>query len=146
MSETSCLSGLAGKIVEEISDAIMFSDREGIIRLWNAASERMFGYGPHEALGRSLDLIIPENLRDRHWQGYYRVMETGETKYKTGLLSAPGVHKDGSRLSLEFSMATVRDESGNIIGCASIIRDVTIRWQKEKELRGRLKALEAGEG
>lgn len=144
MSETFDISKLPEMIVTEITDAILFADREGIIRLWNAGAERLFGFTAAEAVGHSLDIIIPENLRGRHWEGYHRVMATGETKYKTGLLSAPGVHKNGSRISLEFSMSTVRDENGGIVGCASIIRDVTIRWQQEKELRARLKALEEG--
>ena len=122
-------------IVEESRDAVIFADREGIIRLWNAGAMEMFGYEAGEALGRPLDLIIPENLRSRHWEGYWQVMETGETKYKTGLLSSPGVRKDGSRVSLEFSMVLLRDEAGTMAGCASIMRDVTERWKKEKELK-----------
>ena len=130
------------EIVNESSDAVLFSDRQGIIRLWNSAAASMFGFTAGEAIGQSLDLIIPENLRGRHWEGYYRVMETGETKYKTGLLSSPGQRKDGSRISLEFSMSIVRDEHGGIAGCSAILRDITARWQKEKELKERLKALE----
>jgi PAS domain S-box-containing protein len=136
------LTSLYENIVEESSDAIMFADREGVIRIWNAGSELMLGYSAGEAIGQSLDLIIPENLRGRHWDGYYRVMETGETKYKTGLLSSPGQHKNGSRISLEFSMTIVRDEKGDILGCSAILRDVSSRWQKEKELKERLKKLE----
>jgi len=136
------LPRLYEKIVRESPDAIMFADREGVIRTWNAGAELMFGFSAGEAIGRSLDLIIPENLRGRHWEGYYRVMETGETKYTAGLLSSPGQHKDGSRISLEFSMAIVRGEQGEIIGCSAILRDVTARWQKEKELRERLKRIE----
>lgn len=146
MSHTIDLSRLYGKIIEESSDAILFADRQGIIRLWNGGAERLFGFSAEEAIGQSLDLIIPENLRGRHWEGYYQVMETGETKYKTGLLSAPGVRKDGSRISLEFSMSTVRDANGGIVGCASTLRDVTARWQKEKEMRERLKMLEESGG
>jgi len=133
---------LSEKIIAEISDAILFADREGIIRVWNRGAERMFGIAAKEAVGQSLDLIIPENLRNRHWEGYRRVMDTGETKYKTGLLSSPALRSDGSRISLEFSMAIVRDEDGAIAGCASILRDVTERWRKEKEMMARLKALE----
>ena len=136
------LTRLYEEIVNESSDAVLFADRRGIIRLWNRASELMFGFTAGEALGQSLDLIIPENLRGRHWEGYYRVMETGETKYKTGLLSSPGQRKDGSRISLEFSMSIIRDETGEIAGCSAILRDITARWQKEKELKERLKTLE----
>jgi PAS domain S-box-containing protein len=130
------------RIVEKIGDAILFSDKEGIIRLWNQGAERIFGFTAEDAVGRSLDLIIPDNLRARHWDGYYRVMESGETKYKTGLLSSPGIRKDGSRISLAFSMLIVRSEEGEILGCASILRDVTAQWQKEKDLKERIRELE----
>ena len=126
------------QLIENTADAILVADRQGLIRYWNIGAERMFGYSAAEAVGQSLDLIIPENLRARHWQGYLRVMETGQTKYLTERLSSPGARKDGSRLSLEFSMVLVRDEQGGIEGCATIMRDVTERWQKEKELKERL--------
>src|SRR5512134_588421 len=95
---------LLKQLVEEAPDAVLVADREGVIRFWNRGAELIFGYTPAEAVGQSLDLIIPENLRGRHWEGYWRVMSSGETKYKTGLLSAPGLRKGGSRVSLEFSM------------------------------------------
>ena len=129
-------------IVEQSSDAIIHADREGIIRLWNPAAEAMFGFSAREALDKPLDLIIPENLRARHWDGFHRVMKTGETKYATGCLSAPGQKKDGTRISLEFSMSMVRNASGEAVGCTAILRDVTARWQKDKELRNRVKELE----
>jgi PAS domain S-box-containing protein len=131
------------QLVGDAPDAVLISDREGIIRFWNSGAEHMFGYTETEAIGLSLDLIIPENLRNRHWEGYWRVMASGETKYKTGLLSSPGVRKDGTRVSLEFSMVLLRDEAGGMQGCASIMRDVTERWKKEKELKERLSACEA---
>jgi PAS domain S-box-containing protein len=131
------------QLVNEAPDAMLVSDREGIIRFWNSGAEQMFGHSAAEAVGQSLDLIIPENLRARHWEGYWRVMASGETKYKTGLLSSPGIRKDGTRISLEFSMVLLHDESGAMQGCASVMRDVTQRWQKEKELKERLSACEA---
>ena len=134
---------LQRQLVDHAPDAILISDREGIIRFWNSGAERMFGHTAAEAVGQSLDLIIPENLRARHWEGYWRVMATGETKYKTGLLSSPGISKDGSRVSLEFSMVLLRDEAGTMVGVGSIMRDVTERWKKEKELKDRLSACEA---
>jgi PAS domain S-box-containing protein len=143
MQETPSPEWLASCIVNTSNDAIMFSDREGIIRLWNSGAERMFGFTAEEALGQSLDLIIPENLRERHWDGYDRVMESGSSRYSTELLSAPALRKDGSRISTEFSMVMVKDESGMMLGVAAIIRDVSARWQREKELRERLRALEA---
>ena len=133
---------LAEQIVRENSDAIMFADREGDIRLWNKGAEAMFGYSAIEAEGKSLDLIIPENLRGRHWEGYHKVMASGVTRYGTELLSAPGIRKDGTRLSLEFSMVIVRGEDGAVLGTGAIIRDITARFQKEKALKERLKVLE----
>ena len=133
---------LLNQAVKDAPDAILISDRDGIIRFWNRGAEQMFGHTADEATGQSLDLIIPENLRGRHWDGYHRVMMSGETKYKTGLLSSPGIRKDGSRISLEFSMALLRNEAGQMQGCASIMRDVTERWKKEKELKERLNVCE----
>lgn len=134
------------QLLDEAPDAILVSDRDGIISYWNKGAERMFGHTAAEAVGHSLDLIIPENLRGRHWEGYRRVMATGETKYKTGLLSSPGIRKDGVRVSLEFSMVLLHDADGSVQGCASIMRDVTERWQKEKVLKERLAACEAAQG
>lgn len=130
------------EIVEGIPDAIIYADREGIIRLWNAAAERLFGYTSAEAVGRSLDLIIPEPMRGRHWEGYFRVMETGVTRYGAELLAVPGIRKDGTRVSLEFGIALLRD-GASVAGAAAVLRDVTARWLKEKEMRERLKELEA---
>lgn len=130
------------QLLDDAPDAILVSDNKGVISFWNKGAEQVFGYSAAEAVGQSLDLIIPENLRARHWEGYWRVMASGETKYKTGLLSSPGVRKDGSRVSLEFSMVLLHDENGAMQGCASIMRDVTERWKKEKELRDRLAACE----
>ena len=134
---------LLKQLVNDSPDAILISDREGIISFWNAGAEQMFGHLSADAVGQSLDLIIPENLRGRHWEGYRQVIVSGETKYKTGLLSSPGVRKDGSRVSLEFSIVLLRDDAGGMLGCASIMRDVTERWKKEKELKERLNSCEA---
>ena len=140
--KTMTFTSLAEQIVRENSDAIMFADHEGAIRLWNKGAEAMFGYSAAEAEGNSLDLIIPENLRGRHWDGYHKVMASGETRYGTGLLSAPGIRKDGTRLSLEFSMVIVRGEDGAVLGTGAIIRDITARFLKEKAMKERLKVLE----
>jgi PAS domain S-box-containing protein len=129
-------------IVKEAPDAVVFSDNDGIIRLWNRGAETMFGYPAKEAIGQSLDLIIPERLRERHWDGYRRVMATGETNYGTNLLSVPALHRNGQQLSCEFSIVLIKDKDGKIRGIASIMRDVTARWQKEKALKERLTALE----
>lgn len=134
------------QLLDDAPDAILVSDREGRISYWNRGAERLFGHNAAEAIGQSLDLIIPENLRGRHWEGYRRVMASGVTKYTTGLLSSPGLCKDGSRISLEFSMVLLRDETGAVAGCASIMRDVTERWRKEKELREQLAACMSRQG
>jgi len=133
---------LCRQLVQNSNDAIIYSDRSGIIRLWNAGAEQMFGFTADEALGQSLDIFIPENQRERHWEGYFKVMESGETRYAKELLAAPAMRKDGSRVSTEFSMTIVRDANGAIDGTAAIIRDVTVKWQKEKALRVRLAELE----
>ena len=143
MTETVSQDWLRQKIVEESSDAVMFADREGIIRLWNSGAQRMFGYSDTEAIGQSLDLIIPENLRQRHWDGYFRVMESGTSHYSVDLLSAPALRQDATRISTEFSMVLVQDESGKMTGVAAIIRDVSARWQKEKKLKERIRVLES---
>jgi len=134
---------LCTRIVADAGDAVMFSDHEGIIRLWNSGAERMFGFSAAEALGRSLDIIIPENLRQRHWDGYFRVMGSGTSRYSTDMLATPALRKDGSRISTEFSMVLVHDDNGKMTGVAAIIRDVTARWQREREQKERIRELEA---
>ncbi|QXE89539.1 PAS domain S-box protein [Geomonas subterranea] len=130
------------QLVQNCNDAIIYSDREGLIRLWNKGAEEMLGFTAGEALGQSLDIFIPENQRARHWEGYYRVMETGTTRYAKELLAAPALKKDGSRISTEFSMTIIRDAEGNVAGTVAVMRDVTARWLKEKALRARLAELD----
>ncbi len=132
------MNELLRQLIDNSADAIVIADQQGHIRHWNAGAEQMFGYNAAEAVGQSLDLIIPENLRARHWDGYYRVMASGETKYSKDLLASPGVRKDGTRISLEFNMVLLRNKQGDVEGCATIMRDVTARWQKEKALKQRL--------
>ena len=131
------------QIIEGAQDAIVFADKEGIIRLWNSGAEAIFGYSAEEAIGETLDLIVPEKLREKHWEGYSRVMETGVTKYGSDLLAVPALKNDNSRLSVEFTIVLLKNDSGKPIGTAAIMRDVTERWQKEKELKKRLAELEA---
>ena len=142
MSDIISAEQLSQRIIADSNDAIMFSDREGLIRLWNSGAERMFGHTETEALGQSLDLIIPENLRGRHWEGYYQVMESGESHYSVDLLSAPALRKDGTRISTEFSMVLVKGDDGKVLGVAAIIRDVSARWQLEKEMKEQIRELE----
>ena len=135
---------LCRQIVQACNDAIIYSDREGIIRLWNSGAEQMLGFSAEEAVGQSLDIFIPENQRARHWEGYFKVMQTGLTRYAKDLLAAPALRKDGTRLSTEFSMTIIRTAAGEIAGTSAVMRDVSARWQKEKALRLRLAELEKG--
>jgi PAS domain S-box-containing protein len=134
---------LSQAIVEESQDAFIFADRDGIVRLWNSGAEAMFGYKADEMIGQLLDLIIPDRQRERHWTGYRKVMETGVTRYGRELLAVPAIRKDSTRISIEFTITLPRDSAGRVLGAAAIIRDVTQRWQRDKELRTRLAALEA---
>ncbi|HEY0832892.1 MAG TPA: PAS domain S-box protein [Azospirillum sp.] len=135
--------GLA--LLDSAAEAIVYADRDGIIRFWNAGAERVFGFGADEALGRSLDLIIPEKQRAPHWDGYRRVMESGRSRYGSGsLLSAPAVRKDGGRISVEFTIVPLLDESGALRGIAACLRDVTARFAEMKALRRRAAELEGG--
>jgi len=136
---------LCRQIVETAGDAIIFADRDGIIRLWNRAAEGIFGYTEAEAVGQSLDLIIPERQREVHWKGYGRVMLDGVTKYGSETLSVPSVTKDGERISIEFTINLLRDGDGKVVGPVAVLRDVTAKWIREKELRQRLAFLEAGQ-
>ena len=123
-------------------EAVIFADQQGVVRLWNRAAETMFGYSADEALGQSLDLIVPERFRARHWEGYRHVMATGVTSYGQRLLAVPAMRKDGQRISIEFSIALLKDEHGEVTGVAAVVRDVTARGQADRELRRRLAALE----
>ena len=133
-------------IIQAAGDAIVAAGPDGSILLWNRAAERMFGYNEGEALGHSLDLIIPERFRDRHWKGYREVMRTGKTRYGTEVLRVPAVHKDGRRLSIAFTVALVYSPDQEIQAIAAIIRDETSRWEEERALRQRVAELEAKKG
>ena len=134
---------LCRQIVETVGDAVIFADRDGIVRFWNRAAEGIFGYTEKEAVGRSLDLIIPERQREPHWKGYGKAMLDGVTKYGSETLSVPAVTKDGERISIEFTINLLRGGDGKVLGPVAVVRDVTARWIREKELRQRLASLEA---
>jgi PAS domain S-box-containing protein len=143
MNDVPTYQWLSESIVEQVPLAIIFGDREGIVRLWNAGAEAMFGWSADEALGKSMDMIIPEKHRARHWEGYDRVMATGTTKYGKSVLAVPALTKDGRRISVEFNVALLKDAAGRVLGAAACIQDVTARWERDKELRVRLAELEA---
>jgi PAS domain S-box-containing protein len=130
---------LAEAILGTTADAVIATDRAGIIRFWNPGAERIFGHTADAALGQSLDLIIPERLRARHWDGYRQVMETGQSRYDHGdLLSVPSMRQDGTRISVEFTIVPLKDAGGGMEGIAAIMRDVTARFDEMKELRRKL--------
>jgi PAS domain S-box-containing protein len=131
------------QIVQNAGDAIIFSDTEGKIQLWNAGAEYLFGFRAEEILGKPMDLIIPENLRQRHWDGYRATMATGQTRYSRDLLAVPALRKDGTRISIEFTIVLVKAPDGAITGAAAILRDVTARWNEQKQLKQRIASLEA---
>ena len=131
------------QIVEVIGDAVIASDPGGVITLWNPAAERIFGFTKAEALGQSLDLIIPEAQRKRHWDGYHKTMETGETRYATDVLRVPALHKNGHRLSVAFTVALLYSDERQVSGIVAVVRDETARFNDERSLRKRLAELEA---
>ena len=121
------------------ADAIIAADRAGIIRFWNPGAERLFGYARREALEQSLNLIIPERLRQRHWDGYNHVIQTGQTRYaESDLLSVPAIRKDGSTISVQFTVTPIKDQTGKLIGMAAVMRDVTKQFQEMRALKGKL--------
>lgn len=136
------IDSFSRRFVRESSDAIIYADADGVIRFWNDAAIRIFGFSAAEAIGRSLDIIIPVNLRQRHWDGYNATMQTGRTRYGAGdLLAVPALRKDGARISVEFTIVPFRDDAGRMVGIAAIIRDVTTRFEEMKALRAQLHQL-----
>ena len=131
------------QLVEGAGDSIIVCDAQGDIVLWNPASERIFGFTPAEALGKNLDLIIPERQRQRHWDGYAKTMETGVTRYGTSLLKVPALHKDGHSLSIAFSVSLLLADDGTVNGIVAIVRDESARFQEDRKLRARLAELES---
>ena len=131
------------QLVEGAGDAIMVCDAKGAITLWNRAAERIFGFTEAEALGQSLDMIIPQRQRQRHWDGYNKTMETGITKYGADLLRVPALHKDGHTLSIAFTVSMLFSQSREVTGIVAIVRDETTRFAEERKLRARLQEAEA---
>jgi PAS domain S-box-containing protein len=130
---------LAKAVLSTSSDAIIGADTEGTIRFWNPGAERIFGYASSAAIGQSLDIIIPERLRKRHWDGYYHVMESGKNRYGYGdILSVPGITKDGPVVSIEFTIVSLRNDAGRVTGLAAIMRDVTKRFEETRALKQKL--------
>ncbi len=131
------------QLVDLAGDAIMVCDAAGFIVLWNKASERIFGFTEEDALGKSLDIIIPQRQQARHWEGYHKTMATAVTKYGADVLRVPATHKDGRTLSIAFTVSMLFSDDGKVSGIAAIVRDETQRFSEERELRKRLAQAEA---
>ena len=131
------------QLVEVIGDAVVVCDAAGAITVWNDAAVRMFGFTREDAMGKSLDIIIPERQRSRHWDGYHKTMSTGQTRYGSDLLRVPALHKDGHTLSIAFTVAMLHDEERKVTAIVAVIRDETVRWGEERELKARVAQLEA---
>jgi PAS domain S-box-containing protein len=134
------------QFVAAIGDAIVVSDARGAITLWSPAAERIFGFSEIEAMGQSLDIIIPERLRQRHWEGYEKTMHTGQTRYGTQVLRVPALHKDGRSLSIAFTVGMLHADDPAVSAIVAVIRDETERFNEERGLRKRLMELEAKVG
>jgi PAS domain S-box-containing protein len=133
-----------GRVLDGSPEAILICDRAGIVRFWNAAAERVFGFHVTEALGVSMNLIIPARFQARHWAGWEATMKSGVAHYGEGqLLAVPALHKNGRTISIEFSIQLLKDTDGQIQWVVAVIRDVTERYGREQALRAQLKAFQA---
>ena len=135
-------ANVCDRIVAQMPEALILADRDGHIRLWNPGAEVLFGHPAAEAMGQSLDLIIPEELRARHWDGYHRAVATGHTHLGGRAVPTKAVRKDGTTIYVELSFAIVLDEAGSVIGALAVGRDITERYTQDKARRRRLAALE----
>jgi PAS domain S-box-containing protein len=131
------------KIVEACSEAVIFADRDGLVRLWNRGAQLIFGYAPAEILGQSLDIIIPERLRRAHWDAFNRSVETGHTKHTDRVLTTRSMHKNGSKLYVDLSFGLVKDDNGVVLGAFAVGRDCTARYLAEGAMKTRVQELEA---
>ena len=134
--EAALRARVADAILDAASDAVIACDRDGIIRLWSAGATRIFGFTAAEALGQSLDVIIPERLQARHWDGFHKMMAGGQSRYPQGhLLAAPGRRKDGSQVSVEFTAVALKGADGRVENIVAVMRDVTARFEEMRALR-----------
>jgi len=130
------------QLLQALGDAVIVCDAAGNITFWNAAATRIFGFSEDEAIGQSLDLIIPQRQRQRHWDGYHQTMATGQTRYGADVLRVPALHKDDKPLSIAFTVALLHGPGGEVTSIVALGRDETERWGEERKLRARLAQLE----
>lgn len=133
---------LAGWLIEQSPDATIYSDKEGNIRLWNAAAEKMFGFSAEQVLGQSLDIIIPESLRRAHWRGFDAAIAAGVTKHSGKPMATKALRADGSEFYTEMGFALVFNDQGEVVGTMAQARDITERFEKGRADRQRLRELE----
>ena len=112
-------------VVEQAPDGIIFADREGVIQIWNGAAAELFGYLPEEAVGRPLDIMVPEHLRQAHWEGFGKAVASGHTKHGTGALKTRATHKTGQKLFVSLAFSVVKDGEGKVIGAMAMARPFT---------------------
>jgi PAS domain S-box-containing protein len=133
------------QLVMASADAIMACDAAGKITLWNAASTRMFGFEEAEAMGQSLDIIIPQRQQARHWEGYHVTMASGVTKYGASVLRVPAVHKDGHTLSIAFTVSMLHSADGNVTAIVAVVRDESVKFAEERALRKQILELQTAQ-
>jgi PAS domain S-box-containing protein len=132
----------AAILVDQAPDAIIYAGRDGVIQVWNPAAERIFGHAAEAAIGQTLDIIIPESLREAHWTGYDRALAAGDTKYRGQSLPTKALKSDGSQIYVELSFAIVHAGGGEVVGAMAQARDITERFERDRAVRRRLRELE----
>ena len=132
------------EVVYALGDGVVACDKDGKIVVWNGAATRIFGFTEEDAVGQSLDLIVPERQRDRHWHGYNKTMSTGETRYGNDVLRVPALHKEGKPLSIAFTVSMLHSPEGEVTAIIAVVRDDTERWSEERKLRAKVAELTAG--
>jgi len=133
------------QLLQALGDGVIVCDAAGAITFWNAAATRIFGFTESEAIGQSLDMIVPQRQRQRHWDGYYKTMATGQTRYGNDVLRVPAIHKDDKPLSIAFTVALLHAPNGEVSSIVALVRDETERWGEERKLRARLAQLETAQ-
>jgi PAS domain S-box-containing protein len=134
-------AALAQALLEQSPDAVIYAGRDGMIAFWNESAERVFGHKAADAMGQSLDLIIPEEFRERHWTAYDKALEVGDTKYRGQALATKSMRADGTSIYVELGFAMVHDASGATIGAMAVARDITERFNRDRETRRELRDL-----
>ncbi len=140
-------SQLANTLMEQSPDAVIYAGMDGLIVVWNAAAERVFGHTAQAAIGQNLDIIIPEQFRNAHWTGYDRALAAGETKYRGQALTTRATRADGETIYVDLGFEIIKDAAGTVTGAMATARDVTERFARDRETRRELRELrEAAKG